>query len=361
MRLAIRLLLLLVLPFAARAQTTVSATVVDPNSVPYRNGTVTAYIPSDSNTPAQGPVPTDNSGAFSFTIPSQDWWFKVCTPAIVAVPPNPVPYGTVCFSTGPITITGGTQSITTQLNAAAVKIDPNGGTGGGGTVTNTAGALTAGHLVIGNGGDDETIDSVLSTDGNGTLSNDGSSCAGNILLGFNSGQQANIGCNGSIAAFSVVDNDSGSQVSADPTNGLVVDGTNLNLSGVAVAPPDVIDAAASPGIGGQVFTSLGGSHAGTQWSDPHTISAFACGSATDCGSATANFVSTMAYGTVALTAGTATVTDLLFASATSYVCTITDTTGTLNILKVVQTDGQNITITGSVSNTDHVNYICIGI
>ena len=143
-----RLLLLLLLmasPLAVFAQTTVTGTVVDANGNAYFPGTVSAQIilasgqPIPPGVPASGsigPFLTTSGGNFSVSVASpQTWLFTLCGAAVNIGPkgnPNP---GQVCFSTGPIPISGGTLSITSQIQAVP---PPLLGPGNGGSVAGNA-------------------------------------------------------------------------------------------------------------------------------------------------------------------------------------------------------------------------------
>ena len=127
--------------------TQVSATVVDPNSIPYAYGSVSAILVTPGGGPGAvitttgqsccGPrnAVLDGNGAFVMqlednalvTPASTKWQFTVNeTPGIQP----PLGYGSVSFSVT-LTITGATQSISTQLNAAAPALGRS--SGGGGT------------------------------------------------------------------------------------------------------------------------------------------------------------------------------------------------------------------------------------
>lgn len=143
-------LLFLLLASSAFAQfTTVTGTVLDPNGVPYANGTITSFLVSSSTPTMNGqpysppiqPVGLDKNGSFSFNVADNNvlqpagtkWNFTVCS-AVGTTQPV-VGTGSQCFTlAAPITITGATQSITTQLHAAALALTiPLGGGGGGGS------------------------------------------------------------------------------------------------------------------------------------------------------------------------------------------------------------------------------------
>jgi hypothetical protein len=127
------LLLLCALPAQAQ-RTTVTGTVTDPNSIPYANGTIKAILVPTGGNPTlngaqipgtYGPTPLDGTGSLvPMSLPDNNvispggtqYVFTVCeTPGI----PPPEGFGSVCFDSAPITITGASQVITTQLNAAA--------------------------------------------------------------------------------------------------------------------------------------------------------------------------------------------------------------------------------------------------
>lgn len=147
-----------ILASSAWAQKTiVSGTVHDPNGIPYSNATLTGKL-IVSGTPkvgqqlipsTVGPISLDLAARFSASIYSNatitpagsQWQFRVCEIPGVAPPLGP---GQVCFTSPPITITGNSQSITTQLNAAASSLLSFTITGTGlGTVTHfSAGTLS---------------------------------------------------------------------------------------------------------------------------------------------------------------------------------------------------------------------------
>jgi hypothetical protein len=132
----LRWLLLFSLSTLAAAQfTTVSGTVTDPNGLPYANGTITAKLV------LAGTTPTINGGSFTMTgsaglngagsfimrladslvmTPTANWSFTVCSAGGTIQPSGGT--GPQCFTPAPITITGASQSITVQLNAAALAL-----------------------------------------------------------------------------------------------------------------------------------------------------------------------------------------------------------------------------------------------
>jgi hypothetical protein len=145
----------------AQTQTTVTGTVTDPNGVPYAGGTIDATLVPTGVTPTVAgigqipgyrvPVPLDKNGAFTMPLycntaaggctaiqPSgTQWMFTVRNPG--AQPP--VGYGAVSF-TATITITGATQSITSQLHAAAPLLLVQTGSAGSVSGTGTANNVT---------------------------------------------------------------------------------------------------------------------------------------------------------------------------------------------------------------------------
>jgi hypothetical protein len=140
--------LLSVLPAVAQF-TTVTGTVIDPHGVPYALGTITPLlvVPSGAGSPTLNGQPyspptsavgLDKNGTFSFNIAdnaillpaSTKWNFTVCSGAGTVEPA--IGTGPQCFSSGPITITGGSQSLSATLSALApsLTVPINGGGGG---------------------------------------------------------------------------------------------------------------------------------------------------------------------------------------------------------------------------------------
>lgn len=117
---------LLLFPVLASAQTTtVTGTAVDANGNAYFPGTVSAYIvlaagqPLPAGVPASGsigPNATTSGGNFSVVLTSPlTWQFTICgTPTNIGPRANPTPIQ-VCFTTGPIAISGASQVITSSL------------------------------------------------------------------------------------------------------------------------------------------------------------------------------------------------------------------------------------------------------
>lgn len=138
----IRLFALLFVSTATFAQfTNVTGTVIDPHNLPYANGTIVGLlsIPSGAGTPMISPnnpyvpptQPTglDVNGHFSVRLADNSlltpsgtkWNFVVCSFQGTVLPA----FGTggQCFTlAAPITISGSTQDISTQLNAAAAAL-----------------------------------------------------------------------------------------------------------------------------------------------------------------------------------------------------------------------------------------------
>lgn len=118
---------------AVAQKTTVTATITDPNGVPYANGSVTAQLaPAGVSNPTVGgaaiggnvgPAATDANGRFSMDLFSNtsispggtQWQFTICNPGVQP----PLGFGNQCFTPAAITITGATQDVSTQLNAVA--------------------------------------------------------------------------------------------------------------------------------------------------------------------------------------------------------------------------------------------------
>jgi hypothetical protein len=138
------LLLALLMPSLLLAQTTtVTGVVADANSNAYFPGTVSAFIvlatgqPIPSGVPASGsigPNATTSGGNFSVTLASPySWIFTFCAaPVNIGPLANNTPKQ-VCFTTGPIAISGTSQVITSQLGTIPL-LGPGSG-GSGSTVT----------------------------------------------------------------------------------------------------------------------------------------------------------------------------------------------------------------------------------
>lgn len=156
----------LALPAYSQVKTVVSGTVVDPNGVPYANGTVeTLLIPTGGTPTVNGklidghnpPAALDGNGHFSVSLfcntaaggcdaisPSATrWQFQITNPG--AQPP--VGFGPVSF-TVTINVTGATQDVSAALNAAAPVLLRQTG-GGGGGVSSVSG--TPGQISVVNG------------------------------------------------------------------------------------------------------------------------------------------------------------------------------------------------------------------
>ena len=128
-----RLFLFLGLLVAARislAQTIVTGTVVDPNGNPYANGTASAVSVPNSGQPTvyTTPVPTSSTGFFTMPLAPNTYIFTLCAPPVQIGPlANPTPKQ-ICFSSGPVVVSGSNQDVSALLGTAAV-IGPVGGGG----------------------------------------------------------------------------------------------------------------------------------------------------------------------------------------------------------------------------------------
>ena len=134
-----------ILPAAAQNFTTVTATVVDPNSLPYANGTVIFQLvngsgaaqfatpptlptsPPTAVTATVGPVGLDSNGVLNATLPSNAQISPASTQWIpsVCINPEPPPFGSGkggCFTAAAITVSGTSQDISATLNAAALPL-----------------------------------------------------------------------------------------------------------------------------------------------------------------------------------------------------------------------------------------------
>jgi hypothetical protein len=129
---------------AAAAQfTTATGTVTDPNGLPYARGTISAVLVTSATpkftatnqpyTPPTQPVGLDLSGSFVMQLADNtllspggtQWTFTVCSGQGTVQPA--IGKGSVCFTAGPLTISGATQSITATLNASALVLALAGG------------------------------------------------------------------------------------------------------------------------------------------------------------------------------------------------------------------------------------------
>jgi hypothetical protein len=124
---------LFLMPSLTFAQTTtVTGTITDPNGNAYANGTASALQVVAAGLPTAFPttVPTNGSGAFSFSgtnalASPSSYQFTICaTPVLLNQPnTNPTPVQ-VCFKSGPIAISGASQDISATLNAIAKSLGP---------------------------------------------------------------------------------------------------------------------------------------------------------------------------------------------------------------------------------------------
>jgi hypothetical protein len=120
-------------PAAAAQFTTVTGTVVDPNSLPYANGTISATLVSSASptlngfayTPPTQPTGLSTAGKFTLNLADNTvllpagtkWNFTVCSAAGTIQPAGGK--GPVCFTVTGVTISGSSQDISATLNAAA--------------------------------------------------------------------------------------------------------------------------------------------------------------------------------------------------------------------------------------------------
>jgi len=127
------LLFALLLTPSPPAPTTVTGVGVrDTNGNFYSNGTISAFIVLNSGQPlpagatlSSGPFPLDSTASFSISVfGPASYQFTVCgTPVNIGPRANAIP-NSVCFTTDSILITGGSQDITANLNAAAKILGP---------------------------------------------------------------------------------------------------------------------------------------------------------------------------------------------------------------------------------------------
>lgn len=135
---AISALILSIIGYAyvfAQSTTLVTATVVDPNNNPYASGTASAIVQVPAGNPTSPPVnvTTSSLGAFSMNLPAGSYVFTVCaSPTLLGQPTtNPTPRQ-ICLQSPPISVSGGSLDISTQLNAVAPILGPRITTAGAG-------------------------------------------------------------------------------------------------------------------------------------------------------------------------------------------------------------------------------------
>jgi hypothetical protein len=108
----------------SRAQnTTVSATIVDPNGNAYALGTVSAQtvVSTGQSSTSTTPVGLNAAGVFSISLPStRTYVFTICgSPVQLGPRANPTPTQ-LCFTSPPIFITGGSQNVTSAVGTPAI-------------------------------------------------------------------------------------------------------------------------------------------------------------------------------------------------------------------------------------------------
>lgn len=289
------------------SQTAVTATVTDANGNVYANGRYTITYQAGATlqtgaTPLSVSGVLTSGGALAVTLwdnssSGSTYLFNICSE-------NGLP----CFSLA-ITITGTSQSVSTELAAAAASL------------TNT----TPGSTV--------------------TLSNQiapvGTPATGNIVVyGKTSDKKL------------YYKNADGTEVGplASTTGG---------------TPPFSAITAGTSAVALVVGTSgsLAVSGSGTIAATSVTGTVKNCGTTTVC-AVTAVTTPKIAFGTVAFSSGTpstATLTALPFTSTASYVCTVTEVSdATKNLIKVANASASSTVITGPNTITDTVGYVCVG-
>lgn len=118
---------LLAFALPSAAQTVVSGTITDTNSIAYNNAQVTAF----TITPQQFTTFADVTGKFQFSdpLPAGTYTFVVSGPGIAP----PLGIGRVQFTVNSVSISGTTQSVTATLSAAAPSLLAPGISFGGGS------------------------------------------------------------------------------------------------------------------------------------------------------------------------------------------------------------------------------------
>jgi hypothetical protein len=147
-------------PMAAAQFTTVTGTVVDPNGLPYANGTITPLlvVPSGAGSPTLGGLPytpptssigLDLTGSFSFNVADNTqllpaatkWSFTVCSALGTVLPAGGK--GPICFIVPALTVSGASQSISAAIAAVPPPALALSGGGSGTSPTQPAFLVTA--------------------------------------------------------------------------------------------------------------------------------------------------------------------------------------------------------------------------
>ncbi len=128
------LLLLLLVARIGFAQTTVTATVTDPNGNPYANGTASAVSVPNSGRPTiyTTPIATNGSGFFTLVLSSPNTYiFTVCAPPVALGPTVNATPKQVCFSSAPTFISGSSIDLSAALTSVSAVLGPKLGSSGG--------------------------------------------------------------------------------------------------------------------------------------------------------------------------------------------------------------------------------------
>jgi hypothetical protein len=160
------------------------------------------------------------------------------------------------------TVASGTANVFLNISTAG-SAAKGGSSGGAGTVTHTAGALTSGGVVIGNGTADIKVDSGCSTNGTGTMT-----CVTNATSGSNGGFSGTEGTGGSLTAGSGTDllwpDSTAHRWIFNPNNagaldmvGIATAGVSGNCAKLATNGIDVVDSGIACTSGTAVVTFRG--------------------------------------------------------------------------------------------------------
>lgn len=131
--------------------TTVTGTIVDPNTNAYANGTVSAQTVPTNGQAIRSTTPSalSGSGFFSIVIPSSTYIFTFCASPVNIGPLGNVTPQQVCFQSGVLVISGGSMDISATVNPLAKVIGPKPGSG------SASGCVPAGPVngvLVNNGG-----------------------------------------------------------------------------------------------------------------------------------------------------------------------------------------------------------------
>ena len=388
----------LLLTFPTRAQniTTVNATIVDPNGLPYSNASVQAQLIPTGITPTINGqqvasftrATADVTGTFSMNLASNavispggtQRQFTVNEAPGIAPPAGTGPQQCTVVS---VSISGASQSVSSNINAGCPKLSntPTGSIGGPLAVSNGGCNLTAtgSFTVCGNGGSlsYEGQPSLFELSPNTSTAWDftvaeadapgNSGSTRQSFLGLASNSSGSFGLNlwlGGLQVSQLFFNATGPTVSlvttaaGGPAAGVSALGPNVSfLNNIGTVPytytwPNVVP------VAGQVLSTPGGTTETMTW---NTIGV-QCGTVAANGACT-NTLTTAEHcvsGIATLSAGASTITGIspAFTSSSSFTVTTNDITTKANASDGIPASASSITFSGT--GTDNIAFIACG-